>query len=369
MDMNRGSSQRRAEVGLKLCLFILSCMLCARVAAQPGQALAAGLFDSDEILDIRLSGSIRELIKDRSDDMVYHPLTLSYRNADDSLVSIPLKSKTRGHFRRTMGSCAYPPLWLNFAKKRTPEESIFYQQDKMKMTTPCRNDKYVVREYLVYKLYNLITPKSFRARLVRVVYDDTVRRKVSEPLFGILLEEEKQMATRNEAVTIEDKLVRPEQTQIDDFLKMAVFEFLIGNTDWSVQYYQNVKLIAPDSVSTPSTVPYDFDHAGIVGAPYAKPAEALQMSSIRQRRFRGYCIPTIASFDKTFALFNGLKEDIYDVYRTCPFVDEGYVKSTVKYLDEFYELINDTESAESEFGYPCNEHGTGNVVIKGLREK
>jgi hypothetical protein len=328
----------------------------------------AGLFDSEETLNIRLSGNLRELMKDKSDDMQYHPMTLSYKAPDSSTVSIPLRVKTRGNFRRTQGNCAYMPLMLNFAKEDTPKNSLFYNQDKLKLVTPCAGDKYVVREYLVYKLYNLISPKSFRARLVKVVYDDTVKGKASEPLYGMLLEEENRMAERNHAVIIEGKMIKQERTKLDDYLKMSVFEYMIGNTDWSVQFYQNVKLIASDSVSIPSTVPYDFDHAGIVDAPYAKPAEALQMSSTRERRYRGFCIAAMSSFDETFALFNSLKDEFYNVYNKSTMLEPGYVKVTTKFLDDFYKTINDKKAASVAFTYPCNPEGTGNVVIKGLQK-
>jgi hypothetical protein len=335
----------------------------------PAQAQEnAGLFDSEDILNIRLSGNLRELMKDKSDDMQYHPMTLSYKAPDSSTVSIPLRVKTRGNFRRTQGNCAYMPLMLNFAKETTPQSSLFYKQDKLKLVTPCSGDKYVVREYLVYKLYNLISPKSFRARLVKVVYDDTVKGKASEPLYGMLLEQENRMAERNHAVIIEGKMIKQERTKPDDYLRMAVFEYMIGNTDWSVQYYQNVKLIASDSVSIPSTVPYDFDHAGIVDAPYAKPAEALQMSSTRERRYRGFCNAAMSTFDETFALFNSLREEFYNVYNKCPMLEPGYVKVTTKFLDEFYRTINDKKAANVAFTYPCNPEGTGNVVIKGLQK-
>jgi hypothetical protein len=175
-------------------------LLCQTAIAQTH----AGLFDSDEVLNIQLSGNIRELMKDKSDDMQYHPFTLSYKSADSTTVSIPLKVKTRGNFRRTQGNCTYMPLMLNFADETTPKNSLFNHQDKLKLVTPCSGDKYIVREYLVYKLYNLITPRSFRARLVKVVYDDTVKGKASEPLYGMLLEEENRMAKRNQAVIIED---------------------------------------------------------------------------------------------------------------------------------------------------------------------
>jgi hypothetical protein len=182
-----------------------------------------GLFDRDEVLTLNLSGEVRALLKDRSDDMQYHSITLSYLTADSVKQSFPIKAKTRGHFRRTQGNCRYPPLLLNFSKGETPENSIFKNQDKLKLVTPCMDDKYVVYEYLVYKLFNLVSEKSFRARLVNVIYDDN--GKESKPQYGILLEEEDEMARRNNSIIIEDKLVRPEQTKGDDFLKMAVFEY------------------------------------------------------------------------------------------------------------------------------------------------
>jgi hypothetical protein len=354
------------DILLELLLLVFVCHVAAVTNAQPAGNSSNGLFDRDDILTLKLSGEVRELLKDRADDMQYHKITLSYLTADSANVSFPIKAKTRGHFRRTQGNCRYPPLMLNFSKGETPENSIFKGQDKLKLVTPCSDDKYVVNEYLVYKLYNLISEKSFKARLVHVIYDDN--GKESKPQYGILLEQEEDMARRNNAVIIEDKLLRPEQTNGDDFLKMAVFEYLIGNTDWSVQYYQNIKLIASDSLALPTTVPYDFDHAGIVGAPYAKPAPELLLNSTRERRYRGYCVTDMSLFDETFAFFNQKKEEIYNVYTKCALLDRGYIKSTVKFLDQFYSTINDKKSVARDFGYPCDESGTGNVVIKGLKK-
>jgi hypothetical protein len=234
--------------------------------------------------------------------------------------------------------------------------------------TPCQGDQYVINEYFVYKLYNLITPKSFRARLVKVIYHDTVRNKSSDPYYGILLEEERQMATRNSSNSLEKIGLRPEGTQKGDFLTMAVFQYMIGNTDWSVQYQQNIKLIFADSTSLPSTVPYDFDHAGIVRAPYANPAPELQLGSTLQRRYRGYCIQDMNQFTEVFETFNQHKNDFYAIYEGNPLLKNNYQNQTIKFLDKFYETINDPEKAKKEFTYPCDEYGTGNVIIKGLKK-
>jgi len=327
------------------------------------------LFDNDQLLEIALTGDLASLMKDRGEDPQYHDFQLSYQDSNNAQVELPVQVKVRGHFRKLKSNCTYPPLLINFSK--TPaRNSLFSEQKKLKLVTPCRDEKYVVREYLVYKLYQLTTPKSFRAKLVKFTLKTTATKgKDTEPLFGILLEEEDQMASRNNTIIVEGKLVKPQSTQPGDFLNMAVFEYLIGNTDWSVQYQQNIKLIAQDSLSVLSTVPYDFDHAGIVGAPYALPAEELRMSSTRERRYRGYCIEGMQQYDEVLSNYNKLKEDIYKVYTDSKLIDAGYLKSTLKYLDDFYKTINDPKKLANEFQYPCREDGTGNVVIRGLKKQ
>jgi hypothetical protein len=164
-----------------------------------------------------------------------------------------------------------------------------------------------------------------------------------------------------------ERKLQPKQTNPDAFLSMALFQYLVGNTDWSVQYLQNIKLIARDSGTAPYPVPYDFDHAGIVGTSYALPAEELKMISVRQRRYRGYCVQNQALFEPVIAHFNRLKKDIYKLYSDCELLDAKYIKSTRLYLDEFYETINNAKEWKKEFAYPCDPKGTGNVVIKGLK--
>jgi len=327
-----------------------------------------GLFDSDEVLNITLHGDIFELLDDRSDNMKLHPVSLSYADDQKSIVSLRVNMKTRGHFRRLKGNCTYPPLSIQFIINDTLESSIFRDQEKMKLVMPCSGDEYVVREWLVYKLYNLVTPKSFRARLIKVQLDDLKSKREISPFYGILIEEENQMAHRNKLSPMDVKLT-PEKAATETFLEMAVFQYLIGNTDWSVQYLQNIKLMAVDSQAPMYTVPYDFDHAGIVGAPYAKPAPELELLSVYKRRYRGYCINDFKKFDSVVEHYLSLKKPIYDLYKNCPLINEKYKKRVFKYLDDFYEILDNKEWCQREFTYPCNKNGTGNVVIKGMKDQ
>ena len=346
---------------VRIFIAISLCFISTNLHAQ-----TSALFESDEVLEFTLKFDRRALMKDRGDDPQYHQATIEYQEGSIDF-EIPLKIKTRGNFRKMPSNCKYPPIFLNFKKSVTPENSVFKPQDKTKLVTPCVGDNYVINEYLVYKLFDLISPMGFGARLVKVTYHDNVKDKSTEPLFGILLEEKKQLRKRFDAKMIEKKGYKPVSTSKKEYLTMTVFQYLIGNTDWSVQYQHNIVLLANESTSLPITVPYDFDHAGIVQAPYAKPAPELRMSSTRERSYRGYCMQSLYELQPTFEKFNQLKEDFYAIYQNNELLSDGYKKQTIKFLDNFYEIINDPKKAELEFiGKPCDPNGTNKIIIKGL---
>ena len=325
-----------------------------------------GLFESDSILQITLSGDLKSLMNDRNDQMQEHPITLIYKGADSQQVKLNISSRTRGNFRRKIGGCTYPPILLVFPENKSQPNTLFSEQRKLKLVMPCRGDDYVVKEYMAYRIYNLLTPMSFRARLVRVTLEDTKKAKLTPPFYGILLEEETQMAKRNNLVKVERKM-GPRQAEPVSFHRMAVFEYLIGNTDWSVEYLQNVKLLAKDSMGIAYTVPYDFDHAGLVSAPYARPADELQMSSVRERRYRGFCLPDLSYLDPTFKEFISIKDQIKSLYESASYLDAGSKKNALKFIDDFYAILNDPQKIKRDFGYPCDKNGTGNVIIGGLK--
>ena len=341
------------------CLILLQSFLISSAAQ-------AKLFDADTILEFELSGDTRSLFNDREGEASYFKMELTYEDSNGEKIVHPLKVKTRGNFRRAKTNCFYPPLWLNFPKSKIPEGSIFAGQDKIKLVTPCRDQKYVIREYLAYRLYNILSPQSFQARLVKVRYTDSGKGKTSNALYGILLEGKNEMAARNGAKIIKRKKIRPNKTDKSLFLKMATFQYLIGNTDWSIEFQHNVKLMVQEGNLSPLPVPYDFDHAGIVKAPYARPAPALQLSSIQERRYRGYCVEDISTFEETFALFNAKKEAIYQLFQENTLLEKRYKRGINKFLDEFYKTINSPKASKKAFLYPCDKRGTGKVIIRGL---
>ena len=115
---NRETLVLKDNILLRLLLLGFACLFATIANAQPTENSSNGLFDRDDVLTLQLSGEVRELLKDRSDDMQYHPITLSYLTADSAKVSFPIRAKTRGHFRRTQGNCRYPPFCSIFLKEK-----------------------------------------------------------------------------------------------------------------------------------------------------------------------------------------------------------------------------------------------------------
>jgi len=347
-------------------LYVICILFSNNLSAQKHNKAVSTLFTSDDVLHLKLYANYKSVEKDRGKTPSYHPALLNYKNDDSMDVSIPLKIKTRGNFRKDPANCFFPPLLLNFPKHFDDSMGLFMNQKNLKLVTACKTDDYVIREWLVYKLYNLVTDKSFRARLVSVSYIDSSAKFKTQTHYGILLEDENAMAARNGAIIVKRKMVESQATNHEEYLKMTVFEYMIGNTDWSIGYLHNIKLISPDSTRVPYTVPYDFDYSGIVDAPYSIPPPELELNSVRDRLYRGYCLP-YTDFDETVKLFNKIKDDIYRTYTDCPLLTPRYIKQTTGYLDDFYKVINNQKLRLYEFGKPCSAQGKSQVLIKGLR--
>lgn len=183
-----------------------------------------------------------------------------------------------------------------------PATSIFAGQKRLKLYTHCRPNEgfqqYVLLEYAGYRLHNLLTPFSFRARLLQVDYSNTAGKPLASRV-GFFLEDLEDVARRN---GMTEAKVGP-RTQISrlsppEAARFALFEYLISNLDWAMQAgpagdncCHNGRLVAPNGAASPILVPipYDWDFSGFVDAPYATPPEAIKVGSVRVRRYRGFC--------------------------------------------------------------------------------
>lgn len=315
---------------------------------------ASPFFESQEPLEVTLTTNIGKIRGDKREDHPWRPATISYNGPDGNPVTIPIKARTRGIWRLRM--CDFPPLRLNFAGE-TSKGTIFHKLDKPKLVSYCQDndmyEQYIIQEYQLYRIYQLLTPVSHKARLLRLVYADSGSGRVRAKRYGFVMEESGAVAARLGGRVMEQKGALPADLDPFQDALFGVFQYMIGNTDFSVGGLHNVELFfTADGLVVP--IAYDFDFAGAVNARYSVPDSSLKIPNVRQRLFRGYCADA-ESYAKVFALFKEKKPEIYALY-TDPIgklMDRGRVRETLKYFDEFYETIDNPRQAKRSIIEAC----------------
>ena len=325
----------------------------ARLAAE---AEAAPLFASHDALAMTLRTDI-SWIRDERSDSVEVDGTLTYTGRDGVEVTLDVKVRARGDFRRDKRNCNFPPLRLNLAGEQV-EGTLFEGQDKLKLVTPCQDSRdafqqYILQEYLVYRIYQLLTPVSFRVRLVTITYEDPNGGYDTRTKTGFLIEADEQLAARNRGLVEEVTQFHPAAMEPEQDALVSMFQYMIGNTDYSGPFFHNAILVRGEG-GEHLLVAYDFDWSGVVDARYAVPDGRLPIEDVRQRIYRGFCRPSV----DTAALvkrFNDQREAVWALYEGMPGLDEGVKKKSLAYYEDFYEILNDPRRYDRDVTRACQE--------------
>jgi hypothetical protein len=304
-------------------------------------------------LEVTLTTNLKRIRGDKGDNAPWRQGTLSYTGADGKPVSIPVQLKTRGIWRKK--NCDFPPVRFNFNREAV-RNTVFTGLNRPKLVSYCRDDdtyeQYVLQEYQLYRIYNMFTPASSKARLITMTYADE-SGKVSAKRHAILLEEPEEVADRFGSKMVKEKGAGPDFMEPHHNALVGIFEYMIGNTDWSIFALHNIMLLSqPDGNVVP--VPFDFDFSGVVNARYATPDPKLSISNVRERLFRGYCGPQ-EEWTKVIDMFKQKKDSIYALYSDPigKLMKPDAVRNTLEYYDDFYKVINDPKKVKREIVEPC----------------
>jgi hypothetical protein len=304
---------------------------------------SSALFRSDSILRLTIVGDWRALGGDRDTvNPKLRPGTLVYTDTGGRVVRIPVHLSTRGHFRLSRATCSFPPLRVSFDSAGTTKHTLFAGQSALKLGTHCVDtglyDQYVLREYLVDKAHTLITPMSLRARLARVRYVDSRDTNKVVERWGLWHESERELGERLGGKVLQARGGLYRDVVDSSAVLLGVWEYFIGNTDFSMAALHNVRLVAtPAGVMA---VPYDFDFSGLVDTRYSAPDPRLNIRSVRQRLYRGPCL-TEAQLAPVLARFAAQRDSIRGLYETLEPLDRGYAKQSLNYIDDFYKDATD----------------------------
>ena len=329
-------------------LFLLFISSCSIYAQQPKK-----LFRSDSILEVRISFPVKDVISKRSDETEYDA-TFSFTDNEGDTINHSIKVSLRGKTRARKPICSFPPLQLRFDKKET-KNSIFKGQKKLKLVTHCQNDRsfadYIHKEYLVYKMYQLISPYSFNVRLCRITYIDVEKPKKEKAYYGFLIEKIKDVGKRNDMTVFKGKIRNQETLNKDNLDKLVMFQYLIGNLDWSITERHNMKLLIGEGGDLPVAVPYDFDYAGMVNTPYALPPEQFDLPDVKTRLFRGFC--RADNYKKTILFYKSIEQDLYNVVNESSYMSEKGSDSMKKYIRSFYTILSADNYTNKKIARAC----------------
>jgi hypothetical protein len=316
------------------------------------------LFQNDETLHVTITAPLTTLVRERPKDD-YLPGVFQYTETDGTAVKFDIEIKTRGHFRHK--TCDYPPLSLNFKKKQT-DGTLFDNQNKMKLVVHCdyseRYEQIVLREYLAYRILNAVTNMSFRVRLLRVTYVNTEERGDGQVRYAFLIEHKNRLAERYGLKDLEIERTTVASIQPDRLNLTSVFQFLVGNTDFSPiagppddECCHNYVLFG-NGIDPIIAIPYDFDQSGLVDAPYAEPNQLFRIRSVRQRLYRGRCANN-EHVKASLRRFRDSRDAIYALIDEQEGLKPQVSKRIVRFLDKFYDLIDKPRNVERQIINRC----------------
>jgi hypothetical protein len=320
-------------------------MLAAALAASgtvrsaAAQSAPGTFFQSDSVLAVTLRTDLRALLRDRDTaNAEWRAATLTYAGRD-SAITVPLRVRTRGLYRLT--NCEFPPIRLRFSQNEV-RGTPWHDLRRPKLVTHCENrDEYeqnLLQEYAIYRVLRLFTPVSFGARLLRVTYEDSAGRVRPVTRYGIVTEDPERLAERLGGTLLDSAGIRIVRLQQSNAVMLSVFQYFIANTDWAIAFLHNIALVRmADGLYG---VPFDFDWTGVINARYARPNPVARISSVRERVYRGLCLPQ-DRFEPVLTRFEALRDTIAAVYRAVPGLEPRVVEQTLRYYDEFYRDIAD----------------------------
>ena len=334
---------------LTLRLLALATMLFSGLAinAQSADSLASqrSIFDllpEDEVAEVIITTDYKQLEANRKTDD-YQPGHIQFKFKKELLLDMDMKIKCRGKFRRM--KCDFPPLKLKFKKKDLRKKGLS-EVNELKLVTHCLNDRaksreLVIREYLIYKLYSIVSNYSFRVRLVKVRYAGQKKRLSKIKHYSILIEDGEDLANRYQAERFEDMGVNPDSLHRFQEICTSLFQYMISNSDYSYTMCRNTELIRlPDGRIV--CIPYDFDFSCIVKAPYARANSHLGQRSICDRVYLGFPRPA-EEVEPVLRYYEKKQDELLNYVNDFNLLPQSSRHEIMSYLKSFFDEIQDRE--------------------------
>ena len=332
----------------RLYYLILTFILHYQVTSQTSPVNRQTFFLDDNVIEVTLTTDIKKLRTEKK-VLTWQPADITMQFSDTSVISEQISVQPRGIFRKN--NCDIAALMLNFKTPASPKLSAL---KKLKLVGGCSSSKndelLLLKEYLTYKIYNFLSVMSYRVRLLHINYKDSKEKVRSYSQYAFLIEDTKDLTDRNSCKEIKKRVFPLDGADRLQFNFVCLFQYMIGNTDWSIRQYHNIKLMVPktDTFAKPYVIAYDFDFAGLVNASYAIPKEGLGITSVTERLYRGFA-RTMDELQVNLDVFKAKKDAIMFYINNFSLISTRVKKDMTRYLEEFYDTIDDKKLVKAYF--------------------
>ncbi len=300
------------------------------------------LFDflkQDQPLEVVLKTDLSTMIDSKMTNHDYQAGIFAFTDKNGKRNEIPVKVKVRGKFR--LKTCDFPPMKLKFKKAELALMGLD-TFNKFKLVTHCLDSEiatatYLKKEYLAYQMMNHLVEHSFRTQLLSIRYVDSKGEMAPIETTAFIIEEDEQVATRMGGEIVKSFNTNPDKVDKVQLAKIALFNYMIGNSDWSLKRSKNLKFVQmPNGKLCP--IAYDFDFAGLVTPPYIKYGERI-MKDIH------------LSDDELKSVkedFLSKKDVLLQIIKTFKYSTSSEKRAMRKYIEASFEKLKSVEAIFKE---------------------
>ena len=352
------------QIRISILILILACIYTGELQSQDP---SASLFDSHSVLQLRMKVNFKKLCRPReTPDCEYEPTELVYMEGDEQKV-IPIEIRVRGGWRALASNCNVPLLFVRFSGEGT-QGTPFEGQTSLPLTTHCGRsaslqdfagtgnytsyEQFLLKEYLAYRLYNELTAMSLRVRLARITYENPDKSGSTKDYYAFFTEHFYSLAERSDSVLLKRGSFDHQTLETRSADLVALFQFMIGNTDWSIVRQRNTILLQTKA-GAQVPVPYDLDMSGLVDAPYAGPPPALPIDDVRDRYYLGFCHPDV-DWDSLFQEFSSRQESLLSIGTDIPGLYKRELRLADRYLEKFFKVLESPEKRQAKIIEACH---------------
>ena len=180
--------------------FVFILLLCFPAYSQKKKKSRKSIFETlqyKDVVGVIIETDLDSLINYRNRD-TYQKGTFSYANEKGKVFNHKIKLRPRGKFRRRI--CDFPMIKIDFPKKVLKEHG-YTKHDDYKLVTHCLNNalaayENIAREFLAYKLYNILSPNSYQVQFLYFTYIDTKEKIDPIQQIGFIIEDTAELEDR-----------------------------------------------------------------------------------------------------------------------------------------------------------------------------